>query len=80
MGAVPFIMSDMLCSDGCWRARNGDLLVKVGDTIRLVPENSELVLACLFGLASRGCCNVVLIDSAADEARGRNAWTSDIMG
>lgn len=80
MGAEPFIMSDMLCSEGCWRARNGDLFVIVGDTIRLVPENSELVLACLFGLAIRGCCSVLFIDSAAEEARGRNVWTSDMVG
>ena len=80
MGAVPFIMSDMLCSEGCWRARNGDLFCIVGDTIRLVPENSELVLVCLCGLASRDCWRVLLIESAADEARGRNAWTSDMPG
>lgn len=79
MGTAPFVMSVMFCSEGCWRIRKGDIFF-VGESMRLVPENSELVLACLFGLFTRGCCKALFIESAADDARGLKAWTSDIVG
>lgn len=77
--AAPSIMSGMLCREVCWRTRNGDLFL-VGDTMRFVAKYSELVLACLFGLDTRGCCRALLIELAADDARGLKAWTSDIVG
>lgn len=79
-GFRPFILSERLCSDGCWRVRSGDLLPMVGELILLALENSELVLACLPGLETRGCWRFLgLGESAAeDTARGLNGCPSPI--
>lgn len=80
-GIRPFILSERLCSDGCWRVRSGDLLPIVGELILLAPENSELVLACLLGLETRGCWRLLGFgESAADDtARGLNGCPSPIL-